>query len=295
MSGASQIWAVARYELTWDLRKKRTYVVVGLFLFAAFVYGYLFPIIFGKSIAAGQNDLGIVFGSDLYWVEAVFLSFVTFMSGLFPLLIGGFISADSLASEFDSGTAIPLLSQPIRRVDVYLGKFLAKLLLLLAVSILFTLLVLVESEVTIGAQTRLGMFPLLVFAEFGAFLEFAALTFFIGSLSRSGAMVIGLLIAVFFIITSTVLILGLQFGEQESLFFLPIANGDFLVKVIPWYIIQPWGVMVLQGYGIGVGYTQPVVVTVASALQYVLAGLAVTIVAPLVAGYYFFSKAEVKE
>jgi ABC-type transport system involved in multi-copper enzyme maturation permease subunit len=294
MISLAKTWAVARYELTWDLRKRRTYIVVGLLLFAAFVYGYLWPIIWGKSITTAQFQLGISFGSELWWVAAVFLAFTTFMSGLFPLLIGGFISADSLASEFDSGTVVPLLSQPVRRVEVYLGKFLAKLLLLLAVSILFTLLVLALSEASVGAQTHLGMFPLLVFAEFGAFLEFAALTFFIGSFSRSGAMVLGVLITVFFMVTMTVLVLALQFGEQESMFFLPVANGDFLFKVIPWYIVQPWGVMVLQGYALGAGSTLPVAVTVVSALHYVLAGLAVEVVVPLVAGYYFFRRAEVK-
>jgi ABC-type transport system involved in multi-copper enzyme maturation permease subunit len=213
---------------------------------------------------------------------------------LFPLLIGGFISADSLASEFDSGTVVPLLAQPVRRVEVYLGKFFAKFLLLLVVSMLFTLLVLAGSEVSVGAQAHLDMFPLLVFAEFGAFLEFAALTFFIGSFSRSGAMVLGILISVFFIVTVTVLVLAVPFGEQESMFFLPVANADFLFKVIPWYIVQPWGVMVLQGYSILAGPTSPVVVTVASAFQYVIAGLVVTVVVPLVTGYYFFRRAEVK-
>ena len=295
MFSLGKIWAVARYELTWDLRKKRTYVVVGLFLFAALVYGYIFPIIFGKSIATGQNDLGIVFGTGLWWDEAVFLSFTTFMSGLFPLLIGGFLSADSLATEFDSGTIVPLFSQPVRRSEVYFGKFLAKFLLLLAVSVVFTLLVLVGSEASVGAQTHLDMLPLLVFAELGAFLEFAALTFFFGSLSRSGAMVLGILITVFFVITATtVIVFGFLFGEQESMFFLPVANAEFLLKVIPWYVIQPWGVMVLQGYALGFGYTLPVVVTVDSALQYVMAGFAVTFVVPLAAGYYLFRRTEVK-
>jgi len=294
MISFAKIWVIARYELTWDLRKRRTYIVVGLLLFAAFVYGYLWPIIWGKSITTAQLQFGISFGSELWWVAAVFLAFTTFMSGLFPLLIGGFISADSLASEFDSGTVVPLLSQPVRRVEVYLGKFLAKLLLLLAVSVLFTLLVLAGSEVSVGAQTHLDMFPLLVFAEFGAFLEFAALTFFIGSFSRSGAMVLGVLITMFFMITLTVLVLALQFGEHESMFFLPVANGDFLLKVIPWYIVQPWGVMVLQGYAMGGGPSLPVAVTVVSALQYVLTGLVVTVAVPLVAGYHFFRRAEVK-
>jgi len=293
LSRLSQTWAVIRYELTWDLRKKRTYIVLGLFLFAAFYFGYLFPITAGKSSITGPNQLGVTISSDLWWVLVHNLAFNTFMSGLFPLFIGGFVSADSLASEFDRGTVVPLLSQPVRRVEVYLGKFLAKFLLLLAISILFTLVVLTGSEVSVGAQTHLDMFPLLVFAEFGAFLEFAALTFFIGSFSRSGAMVLGVLIAVFFMITATVLILGLQYGFQESMFFLPVANADFLFTVVPWYIVQPWGVMVLQGSML-LAPTVPVVVTVISALQYVVVGLAVTIVVPLVAGYYLFRRAEVK-
>jgi ABC-type transport system involved in multi-copper enzyme maturation permease subunit len=291
----SRTWAIARYELTWDLRKKRTYVVVGLFLFAAFVLGYLWPVIWGKSVTTAQLQLGISFGSGLWWAAAVFLAFTIFVSGLFPLLIGGFISADSLASEFDSGTIVPLFSQPVRRVEVYLGKFLAKVLLLLAVSMLFTLLVLALSEASVGAQTDLGMLPLVVLAEFGAFLEFAALTFFIGSFSRSGAMVLGVMLALFIVLPAP-LLLEFKFGTQEWMFLLPVANADFLLgHVIPWYIVQPGGVMVLQGgYALGLGYAPPVAVTVVSALQYALAGLAANVVVPLVAGYYLFRRAEVK-
>jgi ABC-type transport system involved in multi-copper enzyme maturation permease subunit len=289
------MWAVARYELTWDLRKKRTYVVVGLLLFAAFAFGYLWPVIWGKSVATAQLQIGISFGSGLWWVAAVWIAFNYIASGLFPLLIGGFISADSLASEFDSGTVVPLLSQPVRRVEVYFGKFLAKLLLLLAVSILFTILVLVLSEASVGAQTHLDMLPLLVFAELGAFLEFVALAFFIGSFSRSGAMVLGVLIAMGAMIGVTALVVELQFGFQESMLFLPLVNALFLLgNVIPWYIVHPSGVMVVQGYMLGAGPTLPVTVAVVSALQYALAGLAVTVAVPLVAGYYLFRRAEVK-
>ena len=288
------MWAVARYELTWDLRKKRTYLIVSLFLFAAFVYAYLLPIVAGKSITTGRTELGINGVSNLWWVSVVYLVFNTFVSGLFPLLIGGFIAADSLASEFDKNTIVPLLSQPVRRVELYAGKFLEKILLLLAVSVLFTLLVLAGSEVSVAAQAQLYMFPLLVFAEFGAFVEFAALAFFFGSFVRSGAMVLGILIALVFGITGTLLLLGLQFGLQESMFLVPIANADFLLQAVPYYVYQPWGVMVIQGYLMSAP-TQPVVVTVISALEYVLSGLAIIVVSSLAAGYYFFRGAEVKE
>ena len=293
MVSLAKLWAVVRYELTWDLRKKRTYIVVSLFLFLGFVFGYLFPVIVGKSITTGQTQLGISFGGELWWVEAVYLAFNTFMSGLFLLFVGGFTSADSLASEFDSGTIVPLLSQPVRRIELYFGKFLAKVLFLFAVSVFFTLLVLVASEASVGAQTHLDMFPLLVFAEFGAFLEFAALAFFFGSFSRSGAMVLGILITAFVMVLATALLLGLRFGLQESMFLLPSVNAAFLLNVVPYYVVQPWGVMVLQGGFIG-SPTVPVVVTVISAMQYVVAGLAINLVVPLVAGYYLFRRAEVR-
>jgi len=295
MLSITRTWAIARYELTWDMKKKRTYIVVGLFLSAAFVFGYLWPVIWGKSVTTTQLQIGISFGSDLWWVAAVFLAFNTPASGIFPIIVGGLISGDSLASEFGSGTVVPILTQPVRRVEVYLGKFLAKFLLLLAVSILFTLLVIAGSEVSVGAQTHLDMFPLLIFAEFGAFLEFAALAFFIGSFSRSGAMVLGVLIVISSIIGTPVLVGELQFGFQEPMLLLPVVNAYFLLgHVIPWYIVQPWGVMVVQGYVLGAGPPLPALVSVITALQYALAGLVVTIAVPLVAGYYRFRRAEVK-
>jgi len=289
------MWAVARYELTWDLRKRRTYIVVGLFLFAAFVFGYLLPAINGKSITTEPNELGVSFSSDLWWVLVHNLAFNIGVSGVFPLLIGGFIAADSIASEFDYNTIVPLLSQPVRRGEVYAGKLLEKVLLLLVVSAFFTLLVIAGSEVSVGAQSHLEMIPLVIFAEFGAFLEYTALAFLVGSLARSGSMVLGVLIAAFFLILVSILVLAAYFGEQESMFFLPVVNADFLFHVIPFYIFQPWGVMVLQGYSIIAGPTTPVTVTVVSALEYVVAGLLTNLVVAFAAGYYFFRMAEVKE
>jgi ABC-type transport system involved in multi-copper enzyme maturation permease subunit len=289
----SQTWAVTRYELTWDLRKKRTFVVVSLILLASFYFAYLVPIIFGRSITTESTLLGISFGSELWWVNTVSQVFNVFVSGLFPLLIGGFISADALATEFDENTITSLLSQPVKRLDVYVGKFLAKFLILLAVSTLFTLLTLGFSEASLGAQGNLNMVPLVVFAELGAFLEFAALGFFLGSVARSGSMVLGLLLGLLFGIIWTVLLLGFQFGIQETMFLLPVANAGFLLQVVPYYVFQPWGVMVLQGVALG-DYTQPVSVTVASAMEYVLTGLSINLIAFLSAGYYFFRRAEVK-
>ncbi len=286
--------AIARYELTWDLRKRRTHFIVGLFLFAAFVFGYLVPVVGGKWTTLPPFNSGASFINSLWWVNAVNVAFNALASGLFPLLIGGFIAADSIATEFDKNTIVPLFSQPVTRLELYGGKFLEKFVLLLLVSALFTFTILVASEVSIGAQAQLYAFPQVVFFEFGAILQFAALAFFIGSLVRSGSMVLGILVGLFFGISGLVLVLGLQFGFQEPLFLLPIANADFLMSVMPYSIIQPSGNIVLQGALMG-NWTPQVTVTVISAIEYVVAGLMVNLAATFFAGYYFFSRREVKE
>jgi len=293
LSRMSQTWAVARYELTWDLRKRRTYFILGALFLAALYFGYLVPAIGGKWTTLPPFNSGASFESSLWWVNGVNVAFNALASGLFPLLIGGFIAADSLTTEFDTNTIVPLLSQPVTRLEVYSGKFFEKFLLLLFVSALFTLMVLVVSEASIGAQAQLDAFPLVVFFEFGAILQYASLAFFVGSLVRSGSMVLGILTGLLFGIYGTMLVLALQFGLQEPLSLLPIANAAFLLRVMPYSIIQPSGNMVLQGAILG-NWTPEVTVTVTSAVDYVVAGLAVNLAAPLLAGLYFFRRAEVK-
>jgi len=294
MLSPGRVWAIARYELTWDLRKKRTYIILGLFLFAAFVFGYLLPLVTGGSFAAWTTLQGTNTGSGLWWMDVHNVVFNVFVSGLFPLFIGGFIAADSIGSEFDNNTIVPLLSQPVGRAEVYAGKVLEKVLLLLIVSTVFTLLVVAGSELSVGAQSHLEMIPLVVLAEFGAFLEFAALAFLIGSLVRSGTTTLGLLIAAFMVILTMVLIVSLQTGEQEYMFLLPTVNADFVLKSTVYYIFQPFGVMVLDGYALGGGYASPVTVGVVSAVEYAAVGLLANLLVAFGAGYYFFRRAEVK-
>jgi len=289
----AKVWAVARYELTWDFRKRRTYIILSLFLFEAFVFAYLLPAVVGESIVAGTYLQGVSTGGDLWWVNVPNLVFNTLMSGIFPLFIGGFIAADSIGSEFDANTIVPLLSQPIKRSEVYAGKLLEKVLLLLVVSIVFTLLVVAGSEVSVGAQSHLDMIPFVVLAEFGAFLEFTALAFLIGSLVRSGVTTLGVLIAAFIVILGAVLFVSLYTGEQEYMFLLPTVNADYLLKTALYYIFQPFGVMVLQG-GMMQARSIPVAVGVVSGLEYSVVGLLANLLAAFGAGYYFFRRAEVK-
>jgi len=106
-------------------------------------------------------------------------------------------------------------------------------------------------------------------------------------------MVLGILTGLLFGILGTVLVLALQFGLQEPMSLLPIANAAFLLRVMPYSIIQPSGSMVLQGAIMG-NWTPQVTVTVISAVEYVVAGLVMNVAGMFTAGFYFFRRAEIR-
>jgi ABC-type transport system involved in multi-copper enzyme maturation permease subunit len=291
MFSFGKVYAVAKYELTSDLRKKRTLVILGLFLFSALTGGYVIPIAIGKNVASqGIGNLS----TDGWWVTVIFLILNGFVAGLFPLLIGGFISTDSIASEFESNTIVPIFSQPIRRIEVYAGKLFEKFLLMLGVSVAFAGLTFIAAEVSIGGQMHLEWFPWIVLTLLGAFMEFAALAFFLGSFIRSSSMLLGILVAIFFGVIIAVGIVAIAFGQQEWMLAFPIGNVQMLVWVVLNYIQSPSGTIVLQA-NLELVHGQPSTMILASALNYVLGGLAINLVIPIVLGYFIFSRAEVRE
>jgi ABC-type transport system involved in multi-copper enzyme maturation permease subunit len=254
-----------------------------------FAVAYLIPVVLGKSDAA--KSFGN-FAEEIWWVNAVFLVFNGFISGLFPLLIGGFISSDSLASEFDKNTIVPLLSQPIRRAEIYLGKLLEKLLLMLIVSVLLTALAIVCSQASVGGQLHLEWFPLVALVAVAAFVEYTALAFFFGSFLRSGSMVLGILISLFFGLIIGIGIVSLKTGFEEWMGLLPMLNDDVLTYIGLNYVVKPSGIIAVP-FTMGSMSGPMNTVSIGTALQYALAGLAINIAVPLAAGYCIFRRAEV--
>lgn len=284
----SRVWAVVRYELTWDLRKKRTYVVVFLILFFAILIGYVLP------VAVGTKSLSLF--SNLawpWWVLTVFLVFNEFVSGLFPLLMGGYIATESIAAEFDKGTIVPLLSQPVRRSEVYLGKLLEKVLILLAVAALLTMVSIGAAEASLGNQQSLGFAPWIMLAVLASFLEYSALAFFFGSFLKSSNLVFVILLGLLFGVTAGIGIIGLKFGPQLWMNLIPVANVDNLLYACIGYLNAPSGSLAMIFNLAGAGSASSTFSTSAM-LAYTLAGFAISMVVPVAAGYAVFRRAEVK-
>ena len=285
----SRVWAVARYEMTWDLKKKRTYIIMILMILTAVSIGYVLPVLLGVT------DLPTFFGLSWPWWElTVFLVFNEGISGLFPLLMGGFIATESIAAEFDKGTIVPLLSQPVRRWEVYLGKFLGKVVILLAVAVLLTAVSIGSAEASLGGQGDLLLFPVVAFVALATFIEYTSLAFFFGSFLKSSSQVFLVLLALLFGVTIGVGILGLKFGPQLWMNLIPVANVDNLLYACLAYLAAPSGSVPMIFNLAGAGSASASYST-ATMLAWTLAGFVVSLAVPMAAGYVVFRKAEVRE
>ena len=279
---------MARYELIWDLRKKRTYVVLALILLAAILGGYAVPVLVGRQGLATFSSAGWP-----WWELTIFLVFNGFISGLFPLLMGGFIATESIATEFDKGTIVPLLSQPLKRSDVYFGKFIEKVLILLAVAALLVVVSIVSAEASLGGQGDLLFAPWVVLAVLASFLEYTVLAFFFGSFLRSASLVFFILLGLLFGVTIGVGLLGLKLGPGLWMNLIPVANVDNLLYSVVGYLTAPSGVLAME-INLGGLAGASVNFGAASTLASTLAGFVVSLVVPLVAGYAIFRRAEVQ-
>src|SRR5713226_4635646 len=110
--------AVLYYEFLWNLRKKKT---IGLFLliFAIATLQLALPPLLayyqGRTLASNPN---LVF------------DFPMLLSGIFMFLIAVATTMNSISGEFETGTITPLLTKPVSRNTVFLGKVVAAFLTL---------------------------------------------------------------------------------------------------------------------------------------------------------------------
>jgi ABC-2 type transport system permease protein len=146
------IWILAR--MTFREAIRRRIVLTGLVLGICFlvIFSIGFHMIYAAASAAAANDVKIITrmaqneGSNFLILAGLYA--VTFLS----IAMGALLGADTLAGEINSGTIQTIVTKPIRRSDIVLGKWLGFALLLGLYSLLMSggtvLSVLVQSGYT---------------------------------------------------------------------------------------------------------------------------------------------------
>jgi ABC-type transport system involved in multi-copper enzyme maturation permease subunit len=170
-SWTTRFWAIVRYELLWNIRKKK---FLGLIIvaFALATLGLALPVILNNMVGRSLSQ------NPDYTINSGTGAFGFF---LFALVIG----MNSISGEFESGTIVPLLTKPVSRTLVFLGKLFAAFIILLSTYTFLFLYTTIGGTIVYGPQNNLQLVPLVLLGDVVSSLVWVAMVLAIGSISKS--------------------------------------------------------------------------------------------------------------
>jgi ABC-type transport system involved in multi-copper enzyme maturation permease subunit len=174
-----RFWAVVRYEMLWNIRKKR---FIGALIFA-FVF------------ASIQFALPAVFNISKNPYFAV-----SFSAGNLTFILFAIVTAmSSISGEYESGTIVPLLTKPVSRTMVFLGKLFAIFVIILSAYAVIYLYSIVGGIIVYGPQNSLYLVPLGLIGDIISTFIWVAIVLAAGAISKNSLlaflMAFGLFIA----------------------------------------------------------------------------------------------------
>ncbi|MFQ5871174.1 MAG: ABC transporter permease [Candidatus Geothermarchaeales archaeon] len=165
--------AMVRYEMLWNLRKKK---FLGMLVLAiALVTLSLFL----PFLLAGLT------GQEPEPNPDYALSSVAGVGGLGFFLFGLVTVINSVSSEFEQGTITPLLSKPVSRTTVFLGKLTGALLTLVVTYTVLMMYQVVGGMLLHGPQNNLHLAPLFLLGMIISTLVWIAIVLALGSVSKN--------------------------------------------------------------------------------------------------------------
>ncbi|MCL1978023.1 MAG: ABC transporter permease [Candidatus Bathyarchaeota archaeon] len=195
--------AVVHYEMLWNIRKKK-FIGVIAFAFLISSIGLVLPFILGDVIPQNAH-FAITYGAD---------SLSLF---LFALVI----AMNSMSSEFESGTIVPLLTKPVSRTTVFLGKlFAAFIVLLISFTVLFTYTT-VGSIFVFGAQSDLGLLPVVLFGNIISAFIWVSMLLAMGTITKNTILTVIIAAGLFISLFMALPIVSVLSGPSTALNYFP--------------------------------------------------------------------------
>ena len=203
----TRFWAVVRYEMLWNIRKKK-FIGVVIVAFVLATLSWALPLVSSSATSQPIN-------ADPEYA-------VTFTVPAIGMFLFALITAmNSISSEFESGTIVPLLTKPVSRTMVFLGKLLAAFIIILVTYTILFVYVVIGGVLVYGPQNNLQLVPLGLIGNILSTFVWIAIILAAGALSKST--VISTLVALgFFIgILFAVPIVSLFAGPSPALNYVP--------------------------------------------------------------------------
>jgi len=204
--------AILYYEFLWNLRKKK---IVGLFIlvFAIVTLELALP-----PLLDYYNGVPLTLNSN------VVFDFFNGLSGIFLFLIAVATTMNTISGEFETGSITPLLTKPVSKNTVFLGKLTASFLTLLGIYAFLTAYVTLGGVLIEGSQSNLQLVPLGLVGLTLATMVWTSLVILLGTLSKSSLVAALGSFGVWIGVTIAGGILGSVFGQTTILFYAP-GNG----------------------------------------------------------------------
>lgn len=202
----TRFWAVVRYEMLWNIRKKKFLgLVIVAFALATLIWAL--PL-----VSSAATDQPVDADPDFA---------VTFtIPGIGIFLFALITAMNSISSEFESGTVVPLLTKPVSRTMVFLGKLLATFIIILVTyTILFVYVVI--GAFVYGPQNNLHLVPLELFGNILSTFIWIAIILAAGTLSKSTILSTLIAFGLFFGLLFAVQIVSVFAGPSPALNYIP--------------------------------------------------------------------------
>jgi len=169
----SKFSAVVRYEMLWNIRKKKFYGI----LIVAFALTTL-------ALAGGHIQSAIT--GDPVELNPSFVIDSNLGLGGFGFFLFAIVTVmNSISGEFETGTIVPLLAKPVSRTTVFLGKLFAAFLTLLVTYIFLMIYMTIGGLLIYGPQNNLHLVPLSLLGALFSTLIWVSIVLLFGTLFRS--------------------------------------------------------------------------------------------------------------
>jgi ABC-type transport system involved in multi-copper enzyme maturation permease subunit len=216
-SWLSRFWAVVRYEMIWNIRKKK-FVGILIIAFLIATLNWAVPVIL-------SNVTGRPISSDPNYVA-------TFNAGGFMFFLFALATAmNSISSEFESGTIVPLLTKPVSRTMVFLGKLFAAFIIILVTYTLLFAYTVIGGIAVYGPQNNLQLVPLSLLGNVVSTFIWIAILLAMGALSKNtivaAIVALGLFLALFFALP----IVSVFAGPSPALNYVPGSGASGTMDV----------------------------------------------------------------
>jgi len=218
-----RLLSVIRYEMYWDSRKFWLYGSMALLTILLLVFGLVLPFSLARFTTESPQGLSGAFGVNIAWLRASWWESGTFLlvsvpPGFIAFLIGEASTSGTVARERDKGTLAALLAQPLRRSEIFLGKYFAKLLVFLAISTSIVVAMIGISTVVLGPQLYLVWAPVVILDLTMVFAFYAAYAQFLSCFFRRSRSVFSIIVLTWFL-----LFVLMEYAVTQRVNLLPYA------------------------------------------------------------------------